>query len=128
MGVVATRGHIIFFTFARLAGMVMGQVTSSARIIGRIQRLSCFGSGGLGFVPELMRELAKQVPSGRVPTFLRPIREIEIALALLDGGSRGDVSERLGIGERRDLALPENLYSKLDVHNRIELVEKLQAM
>ena len=51
--------------------MMMGKITSSTRIIGRIQRLCCFGPGGLAFVPELMRELGSQVPSERGPTFLR---------------------------------------------------------
>lgn len=55
-------------------------------------------------------------------------RETELCLALLDGGSRGAIAERLGIGETTAITHCRNLYSKLDVHNRIELVEKLHAM
>jgi DNA-binding CsgD family transcriptional regulator len=55
-------------------------------------------------------------------------RETELCLALLDGDSRGAIAERLGISETTAITHTRNLYNKLDVHNRMELVEKLQAI
>jgi DNA-binding CsgD family transcriptional regulator len=57
-------------------------------------------------------------------------RETELCLALLDGASRGAVAERLGIGigETTTITHCRNLYNKLGVHNRIELVERLTAI
>jgi DNA-binding CsgD family transcriptional regulator len=55
-------------------------------------------------------------------------RETELCLALLDGASRGEIAERMGVSATTAITHTRNLYTKLDVHNRMELVEKLQAM
>lgn len=51
------------------------------------------------------------------------VRETELCLALLDGDSRGAIAERLRISVATAITHCRNLYGKLDVHNRMELVE-----
>jgi DNA-binding CsgD family transcriptional regulator len=55
-------------------------------------------------------------------------RETDLCLALLEGHSRAEIAERLGIGEATAITHCRNLYGKLDVHNRSELAEKLHAL
>jgi DNA-binding CsgD family transcriptional regulator len=55
-------------------------------------------------------------------------RETELCLALLEGRSRAAIADRLGISETTAITHCRNLYAKLDVHNRMELAEKMQAM
>lgn len=54
-------------------------------------------------------------------------READICLHLIEGRSRGEIAERLGISETTAIAHCRNLYGKLDVHSRVELAEKLRA-
>jgi hypothetical protein len=49
----------------------MPQATPSARIVGRIQRLCLFGPGGNAVIPDLVRELSRQLPSSIGPVFMR---------------------------------------------------------
>jgi DNA-binding CsgD family transcriptional regulator len=55
-------------------------------------------------------------------------RETELCLALLDSASRSEIAERMGISETTAITHTRNLYNKLDVHSRMELVQKLQTM
>jgi DNA-binding CsgD family transcriptional regulator len=54
-------------------------------------------------------------------------REIEVCLPLALGYSRGEVAERLGVSEHTAVTHCRNLFEKLGVHSRGELVEKLHA-
>ena len=54
-------------------------------------------------------------------------READICLDLIEGRSRGEIAERLGISETTAIAHCRNLYGKLDVHSRVELAERLRA-
>jgi DNA-binding CsgD family transcriptional regulator len=54
-------------------------------------------------------------------------REIEVCLPLALGHSRGEIAERLGVSEHTAITHCRNLFEKLGVHSRGELVEKLRA-
>ncbi|MCI0468189.1 MAG: helix-turn-helix transcriptional regulator [Beijerinckiaceae bacterium] len=54
-------------------------------------------------------------------------REIEVCQLLAAGSPRGEIAERLGVSENTAINHCRNLYDKLGVHSRAELVEKLQA-
>jgi DNA-binding CsgD family transcriptional regulator len=54
-------------------------------------------------------------------------REIEVCLQLALGHSRAEIAERLGVSENTGINHCRNIYAKLDVQSRAELVEKLQA-
>jgi DNA-binding CsgD family transcriptional regulator len=54
-------------------------------------------------------------------------REIEVCLPLALGHSRGEIAERLGVSEHTAVTHCRNLFEKLGVHSRGELVEKLHA-
>jgi DNA-binding CsgD family transcriptional regulator len=74
------------------------------------------------------REPLRQKMLRRIGELPLSTRETELCLALLDGDSRGAIAERLGISETTAITHTRNLYGKLDVHNRTELIEKLHAM
>ena len=54
-------------------------------------------------------------------------REIEVCLPLALGRSRAEIAERLGVSENTAINHCRNIYAKLGVQSRAELVEKLQA-
>jgi DNA-binding CsgD family transcriptional regulator len=54
-------------------------------------------------------------------------RELEVCLLLAVGRSRPEIAERLGVSESTAVNHCRNLYAKLGVHSRAELVEKLHA-
>ena len=53
-------------------------------------------------------------------------REIEVCLPLALGRSRAEIAERLGVSENTAINHCRNIYAKLGVQSRAELVEKLQ--
>jgi DNA-binding CsgD family transcriptional regulator len=55
-------------------------------------------------------------------------REIEVCLSLALGHSRVETAERLGMSENTAVNHCRNIYAKLGVQSRAELVEKLHAM
>ncbi|MDQ6867222.1 MAG: helix-turn-helix transcriptional regulator [Pseudomonadota bacterium] len=54
-------------------------------------------------------------------------REIEVCQLLVAGRPRAEIAERLGVSENTAINHCRNLYGKLGVHSRAELVEKLHA-
>jgi DNA-binding CsgD family transcriptional regulator len=54
-------------------------------------------------------------------------REIEVCLPLALGQSRAEIAERIGVSENTAINHCRNIYAKLDVQSRAELVEKLHA-
>jgi DNA-binding CsgD family transcriptional regulator len=54
-------------------------------------------------------------------------RELEVCQLLAVGRSRAEIAERLGVSESTAVNHCRNLYAKLGVHSRAELVEKLHA-
>lgn len=54
-------------------------------------------------------------------------RQAEVAFHLASGASHDDIAERLGISRNTAIAHGRWVYTKLDVHNRAELVGKLLA-
>jgi DNA-binding CsgD family transcriptional regulator len=54
-------------------------------------------------------------------------RELEVCLPLALGHSRGEIAKLLGVSEHTAVSHCRNLYEKLGVHNRTELVERLHA-
>jgi DNA-binding CsgD family transcriptional regulator len=54
-------------------------------------------------------------------------REIEVCQLLALGRPRAEIAERLGVSENTAVNHCRNLYGKLGVHSRAELVEKLHA-
>jgi DNA-binding CsgD family transcriptional regulator len=55
-------------------------------------------------------------------------RETECCLALVEGLSRTEIAERLGVSEMTAVTHCRNLYGKLNVHSRAELAEKLRVL
>ena len=55
-------------------------------------------------------------------------REIEVCLPLALGASRAEIAERLGLSENTAINHCRNIYAKLGVQSRAELVEKLHAV
>jgi DNA-binding CsgD family transcriptional regulator len=53
-------------------------------------------------------------------------REIEVCLPLALGRSRAEIAERLGVSKNTALNHCRNIYAKLGVQSRAELVEKVQ--
>jgi len=94
----------------------------------RMEQLSALPSPRLLGVSVERREPLRLKLLRRLGELPLSARETELCLALLDGDSRGAIAERLGIGETTAITHTRNLYAKLDVHNRTELVEKLHAM
>jgi DNA-binding CsgD family transcriptional regulator len=94
----------------------------------RMEQLSALPSPRLLGVSIERREPLRLKLLRRIGELPLSMRETELCLALLDGDSRGAIAERLGISETTAITHCRNLYGKLDVHNRMELVEKLQAM
>ena len=54
-------------------------------------------------------------------------REIEVCLPLALGYSRAEIAERLGMSENTAINHCRNIYAKLGVQSRADLVEKLHA-
>jgi DNA-binding CsgD family transcriptional regulator len=54
-------------------------------------------------------------------------RELEVCQLLALGRSRTEIADRLGVSESTAVNHCRNLYAKLGVHSRAELVEKLHA-
>jgi DNA-binding CsgD family transcriptional regulator len=54
-------------------------------------------------------------------------REIEVCLPLALGHSRAEIADRLGMSENTAINHCRNIYAKLGVQSRAELVEKLHA-
>jgi DNA-binding CsgD family transcriptional regulator len=54
-------------------------------------------------------------------------RELEVCQLLAVGRSRAEIAERLGVSESTAVNHCRNLYAKLGVHSRAELVEKIHA-
>jgi len=54
-------------------------------------------------------------------------REIEVCLPLALGQSRAEIAERLGVSENTAINHCRNIYAKLGIQSRTELVEKLHA-
>ncbi len=54
-------------------------------------------------------------------------RELEVCQLLALGRLRAEIAERLGVSENTAINHCRNLYGKLGVHSRAELVEKLNA-
>ncbi len=54
-------------------------------------------------------------------------RELEVCQLLASGRARAEIAERLGVSESTAVNHCRNLYGKLGVHSRAELVAKLQA-
>ena len=54
-------------------------------------------------------------------------REIVVCLPPALGRSRAEIAERLGVSEITAINHCRNIYAKLGVQSRAELVEKLQA-
>ncbi len=54
-------------------------------------------------------------------------REIEVCQLLAAGRPRAELAERLGVSENTAITHCRNLYEKLGVHSRAELVERLHA-
>jgi DNA-binding CsgD family transcriptional regulator len=53
-------------------------------------------------------------------------RELEVALPLALGKSRAEIAERLGVSENTAINHCRNIYAKLGVQSRAELVQKLE--
>ncbi len=54
-------------------------------------------------------------------------RELEVCQLMALGLPRAEIAERLGVSEPPAVNHCRNLYGKLAIHSRAELVEKLQA-
>jgi len=54
-------------------------------------------------------------------------RELEVCQLLALGRPRAEIAERLGVSENTAINHCRNLYGKLGVHSRAELIESLQA-
>jgi DNA-binding CsgD family transcriptional regulator len=54
-------------------------------------------------------------------------RELEVCQLLALGRPRAEIADRLGVSENTAINHCRNLYGKLGVHSRAELVEKLHA-
>jgi DNA-binding CsgD family transcriptional regulator len=54
-------------------------------------------------------------------------RELEVCLPLALGRSRGEIAERLGVSEHTAVTHCRDIFEKLGVHSRGELVERLHA-
>ncbi len=55
-------------------------------------------------------------------------RESQLCLGLAAGRSRATIADEMGVNEHTVITHCRNLYAKLDVHTRAELIEKLRAM
>jgi len=55
-------------------------------------------------------------------------REIEVCLPLALGQPRAEIAERIGVSENTAINHCRNIYAKLGVQSRAELVEKLRAV
>ncbi|MCI0600179.1 MAG: helix-turn-helix transcriptional regulator, partial [Beijerinckiaceae bacterium] len=55
-------------------------------------------------------------------------REIEVCQLLAAGRPRAEIAGRLGVSENTAVNHCRNLYGKLGVHSRTELVEKLNSV
>lgn len=74
---------------------------------------------GQEFVPKLLEDASRGVPMGKAE--LTP-REEEVLELVADGLSNREIAERLGISTRTAQKHLENLFKKLGVHDRTELV------
>ena len=54
-------------------------------------------------------------------------RELEVCQLLALGRSRAEIAERLGVRENTAIDHCRNLYGKLGVHSRAELIQSLNA-
>jgi len=54
-------------------------------------------------------------------------RELEVCQLLALGRARAEIADRLGVSENTAINHCRNLYGKLGVHSRAELIESLQA-
>ncbi len=97
---------------------------------------SCVESVAGGFVwvyPELVREMvsyfepgAREDDNGALPDIFTE-REKQIVSLLLKGKSNREISEALDVTERTVKAHLGNVYRKLGVTNRLELVTRLKS-
>ena len=55
-------------------------------------------------------------------------REIEVCVLLAAGRSRAEIADRLGVSHNTAINHCRSLYAKLDVHSRVELVQKLRLL
>ena len=68
-----------------------------------------------------LRELATSQSAGRPPAATLTRRELQVALALLDGASNKDIAQKLGLGEQTVKNHLSSIFDKLGVSSRLEL-------
>ncbi len=85
------------------------------------------GARLIGIAVERLEPLALRLWR-RAETLPLSGREIEVCLPLALGHSRAEIAERLGVSENTAINHCRNIYAKLGVQSRAELVEKLQSM
>jgi DNA-binding CsgD family transcriptional regulator len=78
-------------------------------------------------LPRSMMGRLKQFPGGGGLDALTP-RERQVAVALCDGRTRGEIATQLGLSPNTVGTVMRRLHAKLGVHRRAELIRKLAGM
>jgi two-component system, NarL family, response regulator LiaR len=116
-----TSRHLRDALAAGADGYLLKSVTGEALAAGIRQAMLGETVIGPEFVPKLLEEAAKGTPAGRTDI---TAREREVLEHVADGMGNRELAERLGISTRTAQKHVENLFKKLQVHDRTELVAK----
>jgi DNA-binding NarL/FixJ family response regulator len=68
-----------------------------------------------------LREFTARQSGGRTPSGTLTRREIQVALAVLDGASNREIAQKLGLGEQTVKNHLSSIFDKLGVSSRLEL-------
>jgi DNA-binding NarL/FixJ family response regulator len=68
-----------------------------------------------------LREFAASQSGGRPPAATLTRRELQVALAVLDGASNKEIGQKLGLGEQTVENHLSRIFDKLGVSSRLEL-------
>lgn len=114
-----TSRHLREALAAGADGYLLKSVTGAALADGIRSAMAGQTVIGQEFVPKLLEDASRGVPMGK--TDLTP-REQQVLELVAEGLANREVAERLGISTRTAQKHLENLFKKVGVHDRTELV------
>lgn len=114
-----TSRHLREALAAGADGYLLKSVTGSVLADGIRSAVAGQTVIGQEFVPKLLEDASRGMPMGKAE--LTP-REEEVLELVADGLANREIAERLGISTRTAQKHLENLFKKLGVHDRTELV------
>ena len=113
--------------FAALKGGAAGYLLKSTPLDRIYDQLALLNRGGAPMSPEIAHHIVRYFnqPVTQVASPLTP-REKEVVAAIMDGLSYKEIADRLCISVGTVYSHIKKIYKKLEVHSKVELINKKQ--